>query len=254
MTVIGYNNLIMKRFLFLISFFLTLSFTWLQDAYCQVAEAINNPWIIIDGPGIGIQLEGDSDILITTISSSINMVAMADGMINEPSDSCPGDKQYYSGTLYGQPSPGRCSWGHVIRYKDASDELKTITDIIKREESVHFYLSESKDRGALELDKQYLEYIFSQIKNLKILLNKNDKVTSKTTRNLFRKLDSINNLDNEVLKSFKKFITQVESKGENIQLTDQSPIRKKLDHDLSLAYDIKVKIVKEIVSIDGLLK
>ncbi len=231
---------------------LSLNLSFLQKAYCQFSESINNPWIIIDGPGIGIQLEGSSDILITTIESSINMVSMADGMISEPSDSCIGNKQYYSGTLYGQSSPGGCGWGHVIRYKDASDELKIITDILKKEESVHFYLNELEDIGALELDKQNLEDVLSKIKNLKILLNKNNSYTSKTNKNLFRKLDSISNLDNEVLKAYKKSINQAEVTGKNLQFSDQ--LKKKLDHDLSLAYDLKVKIVKEIVQIDGLLK
>ena len=41
-----------------ILFFLTLSFNFLglQNVYCQSADPTLNPWIIIDGPGAGIQL------------------------------------------------------------------------------------------------------------------------------------------------------------------------------------------------------
>ena len=153
-----------------ILFFLTVSlnFLFLQNGYCQEG---GSSWIIIDGPGVGIQLAGNYNSG-TTISSPNNIGSNADGTINEPSDSCPGDKRYYSGTLYNQSATGGCGWGHVIRYDQASPELKNITDTISTEEVVHSLLQRSDPQSVnvLSVDKGFILSVLQYIDDLKSLL------------------------------------------------------------------------------------
>ena len=100
-------------------------------------------WIIIDGPGVGIQIVSDS-ISGTNIPSDLNTTIQAGGTINPSNSGCVGDNNHYNGSLYGQADPGGCGWGHVVNYGEASKELQTITDALRSEEDARLQLKSDK--------------------------------------------------------------------------------------------------------------
>ena len=199
------------------------------------SQASSNIWIIIDGSGVGIQVVSDSPGS-TGISSDSNMIIGATGTINPPDSGCEGDKSHYNGTLYGQDAPAGCGWGHVINYSDASIELQTATDILSNEESAHLELkTEDPDYDSIK-DDLHLTHTYIN-KLLDLLKSKADigVLSHKTYNKLKKSLKSVSRLDSGIHLS-------------------PSPSKEKDIKKFSTAYDIKVKIVQQIISLEPVLK
>ena len=217
-------------FILLAGVFLTLQFTLEAKSLTG-----SNIWIIIDGSGVGIQVLSDSPGG-TNISSDLNMAIGATGSINPPDSGCEGDKSHYNGTLYGQDASAGCGWGHVINYSDASIELQTATDILSNEESAHLELkTEDPDYNSIKddllLTNRYID------KLLDLLKSKAEAgiLSHKTYNKLTRSLRSVSRLDNGIHLS-------------------PSPSKERDIKKLSRAYDIKVGIIQQIISLELVLK
>ncbi len=194
----------------------------------------SNVWIIIDGSGVGIQIVSDS-LGGTNIPSDSNMIIGANGSINPPDSSCAGDNSHYNGTLYGQDAPVGCGWGHVINYSDASIELQTATDILSNEESAHLELkNEDPNYDDIKDDLKLTGRLIDKLLNLLSSRVKAGTLSNKTYNKLKRSLKSVSRLD-------------------SIHLSP-SPSKEKDIKKLSTAYDIKVGIIQQIVSLELVLK
>ena len=218
-------------FMLLAGIFLTLQFT------LEAKSLDTNIWIIIDGSGVGIQVVSDT-VGGTNISSDFNMAIGASGSINPPDSSCTGDNNHYSGTLYGQSALGGCGWGHVIPYGEASVELQTATDILSNEESAHLELkTEDPDYDSIKDDLHLTHVYIDKLLDLLKSKAKAGTISHKTFNKLKRQISSVSLLDNA------------------IALTPSAGKEKENDiKKLSTAYDIKVRIVKQIVNLEPLLK
>ena len=209
--------------------FLTLQFI------LEAKSLDSNIWIIIDGPGVGIQVLSDT-VGGTNIPSGENMAIQASGSINPPDSNCIGN--HYNGSFYGQgdPAPVGCGWGQVVSYGQASQELQAATDLLHEEESARLELkTDDPDfediKDDLKLASRYLD------KLLKLLDSrvKAGTISHKNYNKLKRSLNSVSALDNAV------------------HLSSSGPKEKDIKK-LSTAYDIKVRIIKQIIYLEPLLK
>ena len=197
----------------------------------------SNIWIITDGSGVGIQIVSDS-IGGMNIPSGENMAIQASGTINPPDSSCAGDNSHYNGTLYGQDAPVGCGWGHVINYSDASVELQTATDILSNEESAHLELkTEDPDYDSIKddllLTNRYIDKLLELLKSK----SRAGIISHKTFNKLKRQISSVTYLDNAIA------LTPLAGKEKEKDLKK-----------LSTAYDIKVRIIQQIINLEPLLK
>ena len=224
-------------FILLAGVFLTLQFT--LEAKSQTTSST---WIIIDGAGAGIQVVSDTPGG-TNITNDLNSTIMASGTINPPGSDCAGDKSYYSGELYGQSATGGCGWGHVINYSGASSELKTITDALRSEEDARLGLmSDMPDYAEIEVS---LNEARNSLDSLIRDLNSRRKagvISNKTSRKLIRQINSVDKLDLAVKNNYDVGVDI----NPNLSVKDLK--------SLSIAYDIKVRIVKKIVDLEPLSK
>ena len=219
-------------FMLLAGVFLTLQFTLEAKSLTG-----SNIWIIIDGSGVGIQVVSDSPGG-TGISSDSNMIIGATGSINPPDSGCEGDKSHYNGTLYGQDIPVGCGWGHVINYSDASIELQTATDILSNEESAHLELkTEDPDYDSIKddllLTNRYIDKLLDLLKSKSMA----GTISHKTFNKLKRQISSVSHLDNAIA------LTPLAGKEKEKDLKK-----------LSTAYDIKVRIIQQIINLEPVLK
>ena len=222
----------------LVGIFLTYQYVFAAKAQ----SAGSNIWIIIDGPGAGVQVQSDT-LSGTNIPNNLNSTIQANGNINPPSSDCAGDKSYYNGTLYGQADPGGCGWGHVVLYSDASSELQTITDALKNEEDARLGLmSDMPDYPGIEYSiNRALNFLDFLIKDLNAR-RKLGIISNKTFKKLIRQIDSVYNLDSAVKNNY------------DVGVVIKPDLSVKDIKRLSTAYDIKVRIIQQIVNLEPLLK
>ena len=206
------------------------------------SQTSSSRWIIIDGPGIGIQIVSDS-IGSSNIPSDLNPTIQAGGTINPSDSGCAGDNNHYNGSLYGQADPGGCGWGHVVNYGEASQELQTITDALRSEEDAHLQLKSDKPdyigiENNISRALNYLEFLINDLASR----NKSGTISHKTINKLRRQINSVYNLDSIVKNNY------------DVEVVIHPDLIVKDVKRLSTAYDIKVRIVKQIVNLEPLLK
>jgi len=200
-------------------------------------------WIIIDGPGVGIQIVSDS-ISGTNIPSNLNPTIQGGGTINPSDSGCVGDNNHYNGSLYGQADPGGCGWGHVVNYGEASKELQTITDALRSEENARLELKSDKPdyigiENNISMALNYLDFLVDDLASR----NKSGVISHKTINKLRRQINSVYHLDAIVKNNYEDAGVII---NPNLNVKDVK--------SLSTAYDIKVRIVKQIVNLEPLLK
>ena len=228
----------MKKIFFALFAAVCLTFQFTLGSKAQSSYV----WIIVDGPGVGIQVASDM-VGDTNIPDSQNHTNMANGTINPPGSDCEGDKSHYNGTLYGQADPGGCGWGHVVLYSDASSELQDITEALKNEEDVRLGLmSDSPNYSdilySITRARNFLNFLIEDLNARR----KSGVISNKTFKKLIRQINSVYALDSAVKDNYDTGVTITP----NLSAKDFKR--------LSTAYDIKVRIVKEIVNLEPLLK
>ena len=170
-------------------------------------------YIIIDGPGSGIQLHSGRDLSLV-IEKELNPTTMAEGEILKPKAmNCPGASSHYHGILFGSkdPAPSECGWGHVVLFDKSSDFLQLITAVIMREERVFHDLSKIAPKSKKEENTRFnnitadidnslkqLDELISIVEKIKTDTKESDLYKLKT--NILEELHTVVRLEKKTLK------------------------------------------------------
>ncbi len=148
-------------------------------------------YFFIDGDGSGIQIYSGADSPLK-IPMTINSTTIADGIINEPNSDCNGSNLHFNGTIsnFSDPDPTGCGWGHVVTFKELSERLSLISDIITSTQRASYKTQAlaAVDFGAALV---FVNSSSNKLKELKNLINKSKEFKSAKKKSLLRKIELI---------------------------------------------------------------
>lgn len=206
-------------------------------------------WIIIDGPGIGVQIHSEPG-LPTSIEPDFNKTTSADGSIANP-DRCEGPFKHYHGELDGgpDPNPTECGWGHVIEFTKATEFTQFASAVISLEDRASLKIVNLDIDGAIKDLEDAISQMEELINRIKKRAKGNKILTRYEAPPIVKGLRGAIRLDKAVLK---KLNTLKEKLPKNEKIEDpelEKTINEIVDEIAKLvkkAFDLKQDMFKRI--------